>query len=97
MWISNIEIEFFRLMKRPEDPDNKQVFWPTPEEALFPGANTPVTALTKNGVLLWKHDGTVEHGDWNAELKIFTIRSGNELKLEDIRGWGPLPYPVAEG
>jgi len=71
-WVTSVEIEFFHLMRDPEDPENEQRLGPTPDEALFPTANTPVKALTRNGLLLWLLDGTVVHGSWCSSRKAWS-------------------------
>lgn len=93
MYTSIQEIEFFHLMRRREAPDNDLLFWPTPEEALYPTANTPVKELTANGVLILKNDGAIEHGSWNQVKGVFT-KFGLDIEIPSngIRAWGPLPF-----
>jgi hypothetical protein len=92
-WSTIVEIEFFHLMKHPDD---QQRLWPTPDDALHPDANTNVKQLTSNGLLLWLWDGALVHGSWDTTRKAFTRRdNAGDIPHTDIRAWAALDHPVA--
>jgi hypothetical protein len=96
MWTTIVEIEFFHVMRRSEHSNYRQCLWPTPDEVLIPTHNTPVTALTRNGLLLWLRDGTVAHGSWCSSQQAFTRRDGaGRIPHAEVRAWGALAHPVA--
>lgn len=96
MFTTIVEVELFHLMRDPADPDNEQLVWPSPDEVLTPTANTPVKALTGNGLLLWLSDGSVVHASWCSARKSFTRRDGGgALSLSAVKAWGALDHPIA--
>jgi hypothetical protein len=91
-WLTLLELEFQHVMCDRENPD---CLGPRPER-LHAGLNTAVTAVTKNGLLVWLPDGTVVHADWSVERQCFSRRDTREdLGLADVRAWAAMPFPIA--
>lgn len=60
-WVTIVELEFQHIMIDSDAVDEASRLGPSPDQ-LHEGMNTPVTAITSNGLLLWLPDGSVVHG-----------------------------------
>lgn len=93
-YVTIVSLDFFHTMIDEEARDEIKL-GPRPDQ-LRAGQNTPVTSLTRNGLLAWLPNGTVVHCDWLTQQQEFARRDGQpNLKLSEVRAWSALPDPIA--
>lgn len=93
-WVTIVELEFFHLRIDVDAVDDVKL-GPRPGQ-LHDGLNTPVTALSRNGLIAWLPDGSAVHCDWEDQQQQFARRDGGaNLQLGQVRAWSALPDLVA--